>query len=81
MARATPLKASFNSGELNPRLAARSDFDKYKNGCEVLENMIPLAEGGSMRRPGTRHVAEVADSTSDTRVKRFLFSTTQAYVL
>src|SRR3990167_5242215 len=79
MAKATPLRASFNAGELNPRLAARSDFDKYKNGCEVLENMIPIAEGGAIRRPGTRYVAEVKDSTADTRIGRFIFSTTQAY--
>jgi hypothetical protein len=62
-------------------LGARTDFDKYKNGAEILENMIPLSEGGIMRRAGTRYVAEVKDSTANTRLKPFKFSTTQAYVI
>ena len=74
-----PLKPAWNAGELSPRLGARTDFDKYKHGAEILENMIPLSEGGAMRRPGSRYVAEVKDSTAKTRLKRFKFSTTQAY--
>lgn len=81
MAIAQPLKPSWNAGELSPRLGARTDFDKYKNGAEVLENMIPLSEGGIMRRAGTRYVAEVKDSTANTRLKPFKFSTTQAYII
>jgi len=42
--KAQPLKPAWNAGELSPRLGARTDFDKYKNGAEVLENMIPLSE-------------------------------------
>ena len=80
MAKANPLRSSYNAGELSPRLAARTDFDKYKNGCEVLENMIPMAEGGVIRRPGTRYVAETKN-VAETRVGKFQFSTTQAYVI
>ena len=75
------LKPSWNAGELSPRLGARTDFAKYKNGASVLENMIPLSEGGATRRSGTRHVAEVKDSTAKTRLKPFKFSTTQAYIV
>jgi hypothetical protein len=81
MATATPLKPAWNAGELSPRLGARTDLNKYKNGADILENMIPLSEGGAMRRAGTRFVAEVKDSTANTRLKRFKFSTTQAYVI
>ena len=75
------LTPSFNSGELSPRLAARLDFQKYRSGLEVCENIIPLSEGGAMRRPGTRYVSEVKLSTVKGRLKRFQFSVTQAYML
>lgn len=43
--------------------------------------MVPMAEGGLMRRPATRFVAEVKSSSVKGRLKRFEFSTTQAYML
>jgi len=79
--RGQPLRPSFNAGELSPKLVARTDLDKYKNGVAIMENMIPLAEGGAMRRPGTRFIAEISDSTKKARLKDFKFSTTQAYML
>lgn len=81
MPRVHPLAPSFNAGELSPRLAARTDFQKYPAGLETLENMIPLAEGGAMRRAGTRYVAEIKSSSVKGRLKKFQFSTTQAYAL
>ena len=78
---AKPLKSVFNAGEFTPRLLARTDFDKYRNGVATLENMIPLAEGGATRRPGTRYVATAKSGTNATRLKSFIFSTNQAYIL
>jgi hypothetical protein len=72
---------SFNAGELSPRLHARTDFAKYRNGLEICENLIPLGEGGLMRRSGTRYVAAVKTSSVKGRLKQFQFSTTQAYML
>ena len=43
--------------------------------------MIPLAEGGAMRRAGTRYVAELKSSAVKGRLKRFEFSTTQSYII
>jgi len=42
--------------------------------------MIPLAEGGLMRRPASRYVADEKSSSVKGRLKRFEFSTTQAYM-
>lgn len=81
MPRVHDLQPSFNAGELTPRLAARLDFLKYRSGVETCENLIPLAEGGLMRRSGTRFVAEEKSSTVKGRLKRFQFSVTQAYIL
>lgn len=81
MVRVHPLVPSFNAGELSPRLWARTDFSKYAAGLETVENLIPLSEGGLMRRSGTRYVAEIKSSAVKGRLKRFEFSTTQAYML
>ena len=81
MPRVHDLKAALSAGELSDRLAARLDFVKYPAGMETCENLIPLSEGGVMRRPGTRHVAEIKSSSVKGRLKKFQFSVTQAYVV
>lgn len=47
-----------NGGEISPDMAARVDQPRYQTGCEVLENMIPLPQGGITKRPGLEHVGE-----------------------
>lgn len=81
MPRFTPLDASINAGELSPRLSARTDFQKYGNGLETCENIIPLPEGGGMRRAGSRYVAEIADSSVKGRVMARQFSDEEAHIL
>ena len=76
-----PAQTSFNAGELSPLLKGRPTHDKYRNGCETLENFIPQIQGPARKRPGTRFVAEVKDSADATRLIPFEYSTTQAYVL
>lgn len=80
MPRVLPFKPSGNAGEISPRLAARTDFSKYPNAVEIALNVIPLSEGGMMRRPGTRFVAELLSSSVHGRLYPFTFSTTQAYM-
>ncbi|KKK54925.1 hypothetical protein LCGC14_3079740, partial [marine sediment metagenome] len=81
MTKIDPLKASFNAGELSPRLHARVDFIKYPAGLEECLNLIPLPEGGVTRRPGTRFVAEIADSTKKSRLFSFEATADQHHVL
>lgn len=81
MPRIHELQPSLNAGELSPRLAARVDFAKHRSGLETCENLIPLAEGGVTRRPGTRYVVEVKSSSVNGRLKPFQFSVVQAYIL
>lgn len=76
----SPLEA-FNAGEFSPRMAARLSFDRYPFGCALLENWLPLIEGGMMRRPGSRYVAAAADENALVRVLPFVFSTVQAYIV
>lgn len=81
MPKASPLRSSFNAGELSPLMEGRPDVAKYANGCRVLENFIPTVQGPAVRRAGTRYVAEVKDSTERTWLATFEFNTAQAYVL
>ena len=59
----------------------RTDFSKYFNGCETLENFVVLPQGAATRRPGTIFVGELKDSSKQARLVSFEFSTTQAYCL
>ena len=52
---------SFNSGELTPQIDARSDVDKYSNGCRHLENMLPRIYGSAERRPGTQFIYDATE--------------------
>lgn len=81
MPKASPIQNSFNAGELSPLLYGRTDIDKYSSGLKLSENGIPLIQGPWTRRPGTKFVAQVKDSAAKTYVRRFEFSTTQAYIL
>ena len=75
------VKQSFTSGEITERMDARFDMAKYRNSCKKLLNGYALPHGPVMRRPGTRYIAEVADSSKKTRNVPFEFSETQAYNL
>ena len=81
MARVAVQLTNFTGGELSPRLDGRNDLSKYSTGCKTLENMIIYPHGSAARRSGTQYVAEVKDSTKETRLIPFEFSTTQTYIL
>ena len=81
MARVAVQLTNFTDGELSPRLDGRNDLQKYATGCKTLENMIIFPHGSAARRSGTQFVAEVKDSTKETRLIPFEFSTTQTYIL
>lgn len=81
MAKVAPLQATFNRGEFTPLLYGRVDVDQYKGALAKCLNHIPLVQGPLTRRPGTKFVAEVKNSDDTTRLVRFEFSTTQAYIL
>lgn len=81
MAKFTPLKVAFNAGELSPLMQGRVDIDKYAAGCQELTNFIPLVQGPISRRPGTRYVKEVKDSSNRVWLQAFVFNYQQAFIL
>jgi len=72
---------SFTVGVLSPRLAGRSDITQYYQSANEILNMVIEFYGGVKKTPGTYFVAEVKNSSLATRLKRFVFSDTQAYIL
>ena len=81
MARSSYAFTNFTAGELSPRMDGRTDLEKYFFGCKTLENMVVHPHGSASRRPGTRYVSEIKDSSAVTRLIPFEFSTTQTYML
>lgn len=79
--KASPLQSNFNGGEFSPLLQGRVDAERYRAGLQRCLNFVPTIQGGLIRRSGTKFVAEVKDSSKETRIERFEFSTTQAYIL
>lgn len=81
MPKVSPIQNNFNAGEFSPLLYGRVDIEKYKSALKTCLNHVLYVQGGATRRPGTYFVAEVKDSSKATRVVRFEFSVTQAYII
>ena len=59
MSKSFSIYTHFNTGEISDRLKGRVDLDKYKHGCEIMENFQVLPEGGARKRGGIHYVADV----------------------
>ena len=79
MARVQVSQTQFTSGELDPRLAARHDYDGYFKGAETLTNVICLGQGGVKRRGGMKYISTHTESSA--RFVTFEFNVTQTYLL
>ncbi len=79
MAKVAVAQTQFTSGELDPRLAARFDYDGYYKGAQTLNNVACLGQGGVKRRGGMKYI----DTLTDTAVRfvTFEFNITQTYLL
>ena len=78
MPRVINLQTSFNSGVLDPRLAARTDVKHFYQGAAIAENVQSLPQGGMKRRPGFKYVAAI---NAEARLAAFAFNVEQTYLL
>lgn len=78
MGKVRTIQNSMNGGELSPRLRGRTEIPRYLHGLEQCRNALPLAEGGAIRRPGTRYVAPAAKN--DVRLIPFKITSSGAVV-
>ena len=81
MPRASEIRTNFTAGELSTLINSRTQFQRYFNGSETLENWVVFAQGPIFRRKGFRFIGEVKDSTKKTRIIPFEFSTVQTYAI
>lgn len=81
MAKVEVIKTSFCGGEFGSSLFGRTDIAQYANACEIVENFLIRPYGSTISRPGTRYIAEVKDSTKETRLLKFVFNQTDAYII
>lgn len=77
----TKIQPSFASGELSPFLYSRVDLARYQTGLKTLKNFYIHPHGGASNRPGTKYAATSKDSTKESRLVKFIFSSDQAYAL
>lgn len=78
-----PIQDSFAGGEYSQDMYSRVSLEKYKIGLKTCRNFLIHPTGNASNRAGFRYIASTKKSASFTPVymRRFIFSTTQAYVL
>lgn len=72
------LQTNFSAGELAPDLIVRQDTDQYAGGAKSLNNRRCLIGGGTSRRPGSWHIADLSASA---RCEDFIVTEATQYVL
>lgn len=78
MPRLRTLQTTFNSGVLDPRLAARTDVKQYYQGADTGTNVLALPQGGFKRRPGMAYYATLG---AESVLFTFSFNVEQTYVM
>jgi len=52
-------QASFNGGEIDPQIGSRDDLKAYFKSLASCANMLPLAQGPVVRRPGLAFIHQL----------------------
>ena len=73
------LQNVLNGGEISPIMRGRVDQPRYQTGVRLMQNMVPMPQGGATRRPGTRFRGYALSAKS--WFIRFVFNATQGRVL
>ena len=72
---------SFNSGEISPDVANRTDLDKFRSALLKARNCFVKPYGAVYRRPGTRFVAETKYPGKKCILHEFDYNATISYLL
>src|SRR5210317_1771751 len=82
MSRIIQIQNDFTSGELDPKLRARTDISQYKSGLTTARNVSIQPQGGAKRRDGTQFIAALDAGAADAvRMVSFEFSIADSYML
>lgn len=79
-------QTNFSTGELDPLLRARVDIPQYENALAKATNVVIQPQGGMRRRPGSKHILELPNSSTPSvangvRLVPFEFSVDDSYML
>lgn len=77
----TLVQTNFSAGEVSDLVEARPDVGKRYNAVRTYENFWAYPEGGAYRRPGTKMICEVKDSSKLTFLIPFEFAYDDAFVI
>lgn len=75
------LISSFNAGELSPYLETRTNLEKYRNGCKLLENFLITPYGPANRRAGLEYRGAAKLSSSRCRLIGVNLTANDRYIL
>ena len=86
MPRFVEFTTNFATGELDPLLRARVDLQAYSNALAKATNVLIQPQGGLRRRPGTKHVFALPNTSTESagngvRLVPFQFSVDDSYML
>ena len=82
MSRIIQIQNDFTSGELDPKLRARTDIAQYKSGLDTAKNVSIQPQGGAKRRDGTKFIAALDSGAANAvRMVSFEFSVNDSYML
>jgi len=82
MSRVIQIQNDFTSGELDPKLRARTDIAQYGSGLATARNVSIQPQGGAKRRDGTKFITELdAGAANAVRMVDFEFSVSDSYML
>lgn len=81
MPKITGKQTNFNGGEFSPEAQGRDELQAYTRALKYQYNSYSLKQGPAVKRPGTRFVAEVKDSSKATRLQDFTFNANQTYAI
>lgn len=76
-----PQQVAFTAGEISPYLYSRTDLAQYNNSAREITNFYVRPQGGLLKRSGSIFVSEVKDSTLNTTLIPFIYSSTDYYQL
>lgn len=76
----TPLISDFALGELTPRMSGRIDQPAYYKGCSLLQNFMPMEQGGFRKRPGTILIGGTSNNNT-ARLYELVVSTSNAFIV
>ncbi len=80
MTRTSPPQVAFSSGEIDPLLHRRFDYQRFQTGLAKCRGFLPLAQGGFTRAPGTLFAGNTKDDAQGVLLP-FVFAVNDAVTL